>query len=422
MISLFRKSEFFRSVVTLMTGTVAAQVIAFGVNPILTRFFYNDEDMGELGIYTRFVAFIAAFATARYDFAMPVAKHDHHAFSLFRLSLRIAFVCLFSVLIFGMCYALFQPQPEDYLLFVLMSVGSAYGTVWISVGTNWAIRKKEFKTISTQKIVNALSVSGFKVLFGFFHMGALGLLLGTFIGTISSSVVFVKRFLGLKKEHKQHSYNKRMNVVAKEYKYFPSVSLPHGLLDLGIDSILAWSIVYFYSKGTFGQYNLAFMMMKAPLAIIGQSIGQVFFNRASEMLNQGRSVHDLMKRTVGILFLLSIVPFTIMYFWGSEIFVFVFGKDWIIAGKFAEILVPYLMCNFLLSPVSSLPLVLGRQREAFLVGICVALIQVTSFIIIPYFVEEASIYQVLWINSVTLSVLLIAVYFLYLRFAKLGRK
>src|SRR6218665_1405506 len=158
---LNKQSDFFKSVLTLMTGTVIAQIIGYAVYPSITRI-YSPEEMGELGLFTRFVPFIATFATVRYEFALPLAKQDHHAFGLFRLSLRIAFVCLFSVLIFGMCYAIFQPEQKDYLIFVLMSVGSAYASVWINLGTNWAIRKKEFKLISQQRVINALSVSGLR--------------------------------------------------------------------------------------------------------------------------------------------------------------------------------------------------------------------------------------------------------------------
>jgi len=420
--SVFRNSEFARSVVTLITGTVAAQIIAFALYPLLTQFFYTEDDMGELGLYTRFVAFIAAFATARYDFAMPVAKQDNHAFSLFRLSLRIAFVCLFAVLIFGMCYALIQPKPGEYLVFILMSVGSAYGTVWINIGTNWAIRKKQFKVISNQRVINALGVNGFRLLFGFFNLGALGLLLGSFLGTLASSVVFIRSFLGLKKKHKGVQRNKRMNVVAKEYRAFPTTNLPHVLLDLGVDSILAWSMVYFFDKGVFGQYSLAFMILKTPLSVVGQSVGQVFFNRASELVNQKESVVPMIKKTVGTLFLFSIVPFTVLFVWGDVLFGYVFGWKWMTAGHFAQLLTPYLMINFLLSPISSLPLIVGRQREMFFVGILVAIIQLTSFVIVPYIWEDIGLNTVLMINSLVLAGLLIAVYFLYIHFAKLGRK
>jgi O-antigen/teichoic acid export membrane protein len=395
-----------------MTGTVVAQIIGYAVYPLITRI-YSPEDMGELGLFSRFVPFIATFATVRYEFALPLAKHDHHAFGLFRLSLRIAFVCLFSVLIFGMCYAIFQPEQKEYFVFILMSVGSAYATVWISLGTNWAIRKKEFRLISQQRVVNALGVNGLRLVFGYLKLGSLGLLLGTFL--------FFRKFFHLKKEHKPVSRNKRMNALAKEYKSFPSTNLPHALLDLGVDSIIAWSIVEYFDKAEFGQYSLAFLVMKIPLSVIGSSIGQVFFNRVSEMANLGRSAIPLILKTTRTLLLLCVVPFTLIFIFGEEIFTFVFGKKWTMAGTFGELLVPYLFFNFMISPLSTLPIIYGRQKEALFLGITVAVVQLTCFLVIPHFYPKVSLYNIVLWNSLAMAVVLVGVFFVYLQFAKKGR-
>ncbi len=417
---LSKQTDFVKSVLTLLTGTVLAQIIGFAIYPLITRI-YSPDDMGELGLFTRFVPFIATFATVRYEFALPIAKQDHHAFGLFRLSLRIAFVCLFSVLIFGMCYAIFQPEPQDYLIFVLMSVGSAYASVWISLGTNWAIRKKAFKLISQQRVVNALGVSGLRLAFGYLGLGAFGLLLGTFIGTLVSSLVFFREFFTLKKEHQSVSQKKRMNALAKEYKSFPTMNLPHALIDLGVDSMIAWSIVHYFDKSEFGQYSLAFLVMKIPLSVVGQAIGQVFFNRVSEMSNFGQSAIPLILKTLKTLFLFCIIPFTGIYFWGEELFSLIFGKEWNVAGKFAEQLVPYLFFNFMLSPMSTLPLIYGRQNQALYLGILVAVVQLSSFVLIPEIFPLVSLYNIVLWNSIAMSVVLIGVFFVYLQIAKKGR-
>lgn len=418
MIRKIRGSEFVRSVTTLMTGTIIAQAVAYLVYPLITRI-YVEEEIGELGLYTRFVAFIAAVATARYDFAMPITKNEGHAFSLFRLSLRIAFVCLFSVLIFGMCYALFQPDPDQYFIFVLLSVGSAYATVWINVGTNWAIRKKEFRSISTQRVINSLSVSGFRLLFGVLNWGAFGLLFGSFVGTLSSSLVFVQKFLRFKKQQTPQKERKRMAVLAKNYRDFPTVNLPHVLVDLGVDWIMAMSIALYYDKGQLGQYSHAFLMMKLPLSIVGQSIGQVFFNRASELVNSGASILPLARKSVMTLLLLSIIPFTIIFLFGDDLFAVVFGEKWRLSGEYAEILVPYLFLNFLISPISSLPLILGRQREMFLIGIAAGLIQLVSFVVLPRF--SVGLEDVLAINSSVMVCLYLFIFVVFYRFIRAGR-
>ena len=52
------KSDFFRNVVTLMTGTTIAQAIPIAISPILTRI-YTPEDFG---LYALFIALASIIA------------------------------------------------------------------------------------------------------------------------------------------------------------------------------------------------------------------------------------------------------------------------------------------------------------------------------------------------------------------------
>ena len=77
-------SDFIKSIVTLVTGTMIAQVVTYLLSPVLTRV-YTPEDMSYLSLYSRIVAFFAVVATARFELAFPLPKRDEHAFSLYRL-------------------------------------------------------------------------------------------------------------------------------------------------------------------------------------------------------------------------------------------------------------------------------------------------------------------------------------------------
>jgi len=429
MLKKIYQAEFVQSVVTLMTGTVIAQIIAYLVYPFLTRIYSTDE-IGELGFYTRLVAFIAAFATARYELALPIAKRDQHAYQLFRLSFRIAFVVLIAVTLVGLAYYLFKPYQLSNFVFVLMTVVSAYIAVWINLGTSWAIRTKEFRKISIQRIVNALSVNSLRLIFGLFSFGSLGLIFATMLGSLFSIFVFVISFGKLKRDNLSFQNKKRMRVMAAEFKQFPKINLPHALLDLGVDLAVSSFILAYYGKSLFGSYSHAYLMLRLPLLVIGQSIGQVFFNKCSSLVNEGKSCYPLLLKTLKTLFLLSIVPFTILFFWGEPIFEVVFGEKWGESGRFASLLAPYLMLNFLVSPVSSLPLVLGRQKEMFLIGILVGLFHLFIYGLLPFLylvsptnsVANLPFEMLLKSTMIGLSAILVIVLFLYLQYAKSGRK
>lgn len=411
-----------------MTGTAIAQLVAYLIYPILTRI-YSTADMGELGVYTRLVAFIAAFATARYEATLPVAKQDNHAFSLYRLSFRISLIVLTAVFLIGLSYFALKPYNFSNYVFLIVSVLSAYVSVWINLGTNWSVRKKHFKQISIQRMINSVSVNSFRLIFGVLNWGAFGLIFGTLLGSFLSIFAFVKTFLVTKKKDTSTSDLKRMRILAKNYKSYPTVYLPHVLLDLGVDLALATLIVEFYGKGTFGSYSYAYLMLKMPLSLFGQSLGQVFFNKSSELVNQKQSVYPLTLKTLRSLFYISIIPFTLLFFFGSDLFAFVFGEKWMEAGRIAEILAPALMLNFIVSPISSLSLVLSKQKLMFGFGLIVAFFQLFNFGILPillgllnkfHFTDAHfdSFHWVLGFNALLLSIIYLIIIVLFLRITK----
>ncbi|MFA7273239.1 MAG: oligosaccharide flippase family protein [Crocinitomicaceae bacterium] len=428
MFKKWRKSEFLRSVATLMTGTLLAQLFSYLLYPVLTRI-YSTEEMGDLGVYMRWVAIIAAIATARFELALPLPKRDQHAFLLFRLALRISYVVLGACLLFSLIYFFLIPQHVSTVVIAVLTIISAYITVWINLGIHWSIRNKKFKSISGQRMINSISVNVLRWIFGVFGFGSMGLIVATVLGSFLSIFAFIRDFLKFKPTHQLFSDNRKLRVAAKTYQAFPRVNLPHNLVELSVDLLLSVFVVLYFGKGIFGSYSHAFMMLKLPLAIIGQSVGQVFFNRCSETLNRGESVYAESLRMAKILFLIALMPFTVLFFFGEPIFGFVFGDQWYQSGRFAEILAPYLMINFMLSPLSILPILLNRQKAALYMGLFFGVIQLFTFGLLPNLLDggvgnfsESNFRWILSVNSAIMVVYLIFVFYLYLRFAKEGRR
>ena len=65
--------EFARHVLTLMSGTGLAQVIAVLASPLITRLF-TPEDFGILASYTVLVGIFSAIVCGRYEFAIVLPK------------------------------------------------------------------------------------------------------------------------------------------------------------------------------------------------------------------------------------------------------------------------------------------------------------------------------------------------------------
>lgn len=417
------KHDFVKSVTVLMTGTVLAQVIAFLISPVLTRI-YTPEEMGDLNVYIRVVAFLSAFATARFELSLPLPKKDEHSYLLYRLSLKIASYMLSGIILFFSVYFLFS-LPDAFS--IIFAVATVLGTVFLvltNLGTNWSIRKKQFRKISISRVVNSGSSNVLRWIFGIWGWGSIGLIGATVIGYILSSLSFVKEWFKINKEYTSFRSGKKTRALVVAYREFPSVNLPHVLVDLGKDLLLAFFIIFYFSKDVFAWYSHSYAVLQLPISIIGISIGQVFFNRCAEIVNNGGSTLPILRKTVVMLFSVSIVPFIILFFFGTPLFAFVFGENWANAGYYSEIMTVWFMMNFLNSAVSSLPTILHRQKQFFILGIISAAIQLFGFGILPLLLgsTESAFPTILWFVSGVQAVFFVYVLIVMFRFARAGVK
>ncbi len=381
-ISAITKSDFFKSFTVLMSGTVIAQAISYLIAPILTRL-YTTSEMGELAFYMRVIGFISAIATLRYEAALPLPKNDSHSFLLYRLAYLISLVILVIVAVV-FCFLILSGVSTHFSWwFYLFSILGTACVIIVNVGTSWSVRMGEYPIISRNKITNSLVANLLKWLFAFFHLSAFGLILASLIGSIVSSLEFAFNFKRIHKKFNALRSKKKTLVLMREHKEFPTINLPHVFVDNGRDMLIATLIFTYYSQSIYGSFNHSYTMLRIPLTLVGVSLGQIFYNKASELYNQGKSILPILKKMLLLLSVLSIAPFSILFFYGAPIFEFVFGREWRLSGSYSETMSIWLMFNFILSPITALPLILGKQKIAFFMGIISSLIQVIPFLILP---------------------------------------
>lgn len=366
----------------LMSGTLVAQGIGYAIAPILTRL-YDPSEIGELGLFVRITSFIAAIATLRYELAIPLPKEEHQGFTLYKAASKIAFfIALFCVLVFASLIITNVTPGFDWKYVVLTLLGSL-SIIVINLGTNWSIRVGAFAHISRQKIVNSLFGNGLKWLFGVFSMSYMGLILATVIGYALSSLEFIKQYFAKNKLFKTEKPVLETKELLRKYKDFPLLNLPHVVVDNGRDMLVAAIIFSYFSDSIFGSFSHSYVILRIPVMLVGVSLGQIFYNQVSQKVNANLPIMPFAKKTIMGLFLLSLAPFTFLFFFGEEVFSFVFGSNWSDSGRFSEIMSFWLMANFLVSPISALPLILNQQKTAFLLGIVGMLLQVIPLWVVP---------------------------------------
>jgi O-antigen/teichoic acid export membrane protein len=314
---------------------------------------------------------------------LPLPKKDEHSFLLYRFAYLISMVVLIIVAIVFLFLIVSGIGNEfDWWFYLFTILGTSF-VIIINVGTSWSVRMGQYPIISRHKIVNSLVANLLKWLFAFFHLSAFGLILATLFGYFLSSLEFAFNFKKIRSKFKSSISNKKTRSLMLEHKEFPTLNLPHVFVDNGRDMLIATIIFTYYSVGIYGSFNHSYTMLRIPLMLVGVALGQVFYNKASELYNQNKSIMPLLTRMLFLLSALSIVPFSILFFYGEPIFIFIFGPNWGQAGAYSETMSVWLLFNFILSPITALPLILGKQKVAFLFGIISSLLQVLPLWLLP---------------------------------------
>ena len=403
MIKKLRQSDFVRSVATLVSGTVLAQMVTYSLSPVVSRL-YTSEEMSYQSLFLRFVTFISIIATARLEMAFNLPKRNEHAYSLFRFSLRLlswtfGLTLLVSIILF------FIPLKDPKLYWVFFAV--PFGGLFVSLftqGTNLALREREFKRISISKM--AQSISNSLVTIACFGLDFMGAIIGYTVSLLIGSVFFWNHFSGAHKHMRKYRLKGRDFAIAKSYSEFPRINLPHALIDVTKELFIAFFMLKNFEPQVLGLYDLSYRMLRIPVVMIGSSIGQVFYKKAIDRYNENESFYPVMLQTLKSLILLSIVPFGVLMAFGRPLFGFVFGANWAEAGYYSQIMAPWLMINFLTSPLSLIPTILKKQRIFFYFGLASAVLMVIGLATDYIFPGlHLGFIPILWIVSISQSVL-----------------
>ena len=407
------KSEFSRNVLTLMTGTTIAQAIPFVFSPIITRI-YSPEDFGIYALYFSMLSIVGVIATARYEIAILLPKTDEDAINILILSLGITIFLTFIVSLLIVFFkdsilSLFNATDIGNLLYLMPLSILLIG--FYNSFNHWSNRHKRFNNISNSYIAQSVGAGFGQIGFGISGIYG-GMILGNIIGSIFSTLVVIKFFF--KNDTKLIEYVDKNKVIEqmKIYKDFPLVNSFHILSDVAKRSLSVILILTYFSSTVLGFYALSLRVLQTPLGIIGSSFGQVLYQRFNTAKDHDESIYEIAKSVIIKLMLFALPIFITLYFIAPELFAFVFGEKWRVAGVYTQMLTPYLFMNFLISPISQIPIILNKQKKSFYLSLLGNILFILIIILFHNDIKEMFI-----LMSMLMSIFNLFLLFWYLKIA-----
>lgn len=372
-----------RDIATLIVGNSFSMFIPVLVSPIISRM-YGANDFGVFTIYIAFISLVGSFATGRYDYAILITKSRYNAQHLYKVALSLAAgICLLLALLLILFHEQFLTliNVESMGWYVFLLPLNIIFFVIFQAGQNALNRDKEYNSISIGKTIKAFFTGSIQVVAGLLGFLQGGLIIGKLSGDLFSSAYLTSK-VGKIDNYLSSSFSKkRAFYLMKKYEKFLKVNAPHALVNNLSLSVTPLLIGYYFSEDVVGYYGLSYMVCVVPVQLIGQAFYQVVSQKVSEMFNENIDLRVYTKETLKRLFILAVVPFTLLTIFGPQIFEIVFGYEWYTSGQFVQILAPFLFVVFLMSPLTYIPLIYNEHNKSFYFEVVLFISRVIALIV-----------------------------------------
>jgi len=363
-----RRSAFVRNVVVLMSGTALAQALQFAISPLLSRL-YAPSAFGLLGVFLATKSIISVASAAKYELSIVLPEKEELAANL--LVLGGGIVGIVALFVLGgvavgrmeLAELLGEPELAPYLWWLPLAV---LGAGLYQVLNYWATRKKHYTRLSISQGIRSVGVAGTQLPAGYFRVGPVGLIGGQVFGQVLATSTLGVQVLW--EDWRRIWRNVDPQVMKKgaiKYRKFPMYTAPQDFVNSASQNVPSYLFAFFFEPATVGFYWFTWRLLKAPSRLIKEAIRKVFYQRISEKHNQGKSLFpDLWRTTLGLVGL-ALVPVLIIGLIGPSLFGFVFGDEWVQAGRYAQWLVLWWFFGFANVPSMMLIHAFGLQHLLF---------------------------------------------------------
>lgn len=355
--------QFGKRIAALAGHSLIGQMVSLAILPLLTRL-CSSTAIGQLGLFLSFLNFVAVTSCLRFDVGIVTTDSKNTA-------LDVSFLCLLINPFMSLCYALiFFLLIKNQLLgfghLTYFAIPLIFVAILITGCTQvfryLHVREANFKLVghasTKQNIVRALS----QVFLAIAGMSYVGLILGDLLGRIIGLKQLFRHFFHTVKEvNYKFNFNQILQIV-RANKTYPIYSLPSSIINTLAFTLPIPLLAQSYGLKTAGLYTLVGRVLAIPAYFIGRNIADVFHSQAADYLrNNQKELKKLFMKTTRLLFTIGFIPFLLCAAASPWAFRYIFGSAWADAGFIAAIISPWAFAQFVISPVSRVVFVTGKQ-------------------------------------------------------------
>ena len=412
------KNNFLKSIITLTSGSIIAQLITLIVSPIMTRLYSADE----IGTYSFILTALSMFGSVscgRYEMSIVTEPKEKNVYSLIKLSVII---CLaFSMLIsvgYGVYFAFFLKDESMNIytimfIFVLL-ISSGVTNILISYNN----RNKEYKLMTTVYVIRSAVQNIGIVIFGFLKFGVIGLLFSLTVGQIcglNRQSKSLKQYLKVIKAVKLSELFEVMKDNCRQPLFSAPATFSNGFAYSSINLFIQG----LYGMTTLGYYSISFRVLGLPLSMISFNVAKVFFEDASREYDVTGQFYGALRKTALFLTALAIPMVLVMIFLAPPLCGILFGSEWEVAGQYIRILAPMFGIRFIVTTLTLGLQIARKQKYELILQILFAVVSILCYILAK--ITPLTVEGFLCSVSISFSVIYLVFFVIILRCSKIKR-
>ncbi len=336
---------FIKNVLTLLSGTVLAQVLPLLAAPLLSRL-YTPVEFGGYGVFIAVVAVFSVTTSLRYDFATAQAENQQDAIALYNLTILISLFLASLFFIFSLLNFKYN-LLENYIDPVSLSLAAIGGFLLcnIQVTTYYLNRKSYFKYTAFLKVFQAMFTVSSMVVLAFVDIAANGLIVGHVIGQL----VFLISFFYFLAKNGLVNF-KDLARASIKYKSYPIHGAPGAIFNTFFLQAPMFFINSVFDAVYAGYYTVINRYLAGPLSLLSVAVSQVLMK---ELLSDDKvRLKSICKSILMVNFLIVTLFYFTFYVFGEVIIGIALGETWVAMYDYLMILLISVCVRFLVSPMS----------------------------------------------------------------------
>lgn len=373
---------FISNVAAMMSGKTIAAVIALFTMPIVARLF-SPSDFGVAASFLSVIGIVSSPASLRYETALVLPKVESEATELLALANRILlFVCLLMVVFLAIYDIAGFRWPFLELLgswMWLLPLGVLL-TAGLQIQESWLARQEAFKLVAASTALGSAVTSGVRLIAGFVSgTTVIGLIGGNLLGLLGRFILQKTATLSSARATFSRIDLSETRRIASHYSDFPRLNAPAGLINALGQNLPVLLFGVMYAPAVAGFYAMANRLSQVPISIVANSVRRVFLQKAAAINNRNASLSKAFFLATGGLAVAGILPFGCLWFFGQPLLEWLLGERWHDAGRYLEIMAPWLLMLWITAPSNPVFVVLRKQHVWLTMQVWLTFLRLAAF-------------------------------------------